>query len=164
MGSSMNWPCKLISVVGTRLVRFETDKMGRCGTILLIGASGETWEFDTLPIGTMFFVPKNPVHEGEPDGDYDGLGWPWYWSQDCYLSDYYRQNNSGRQPLLVILPPRTLFLVDGKCWKDGQHYGGWTVTGEAPLITIAPSINIVGSYHGFLQNGVITADCEGRTY
>jgi hypothetical protein len=49
--------------------------------------------------------------------------------------------------------------------KVGRHYGeGWLVTGTEPLITLSPSINIVGSYHGWIQNGIITDDCEGRKY
>lgn len=160
----MSWPCKLISVIGTRLVHFEAPPGGgRCGKVLLIESSGELLEYDDLPIGTMFYSPEKPVIEGE-DPDYDGRGWPWWWAQDHYLSDFYKQNNSSRRPLFVILPSRILFVVDGKCWKDGVHYSGWSVSGVAPNITMAPSINIVGSYHGFLQNGVISDDCEGRKF
>jgi len=79
----------------------------------------------------------------------------------------YFQRNSGRPPLVVALPcvggGRVDWCVDGPCWKDGKVYGdGWDVSGEPPLITVAPSINIIGAYHGFIQNGVITDDCEGR--
>jgi hypothetical protein len=40
----------------------------------------------------------------------------------------------------------------------------WSRTGDAPCITATPSINHVGQYHGWLRNGVLTDDCEGRTF
>ena len=47
--------------------------------------------------------------------------------------------------------------------------GSWTVDcpwpleeGQSVALTIAPSLNCEGSYQGFIQNGVITDDCEGR--
>ena len=39
---------------------------------------------------------------------------------------------------------------------------GWTVTGEAPNITVSPSINIVGLWHGFLTSGILTDDLDSR--
>lgn len=63
---------------------------------------------------------------------------------------------------MVLLPGRNFFSIDSKCYgpipgKPGEHgyYGGWTVSGVPPNITVSPSINMVGRYHGFLQNGVI---------
>lgn len=40
----------------------------------------------------------------------------------------------------------------------------WSVSGTPPLITVSPSINIVGSYHGCVKDGVVSEDCEGRPY
>lgn len=119
----------------------------------------------TLQVGDMFFY--NPPADMEKDED--GWYWPGNYCQDYMLSDYYKAHNAGRPPLFVYLPGRTLFCVDTACWGAGAdnkivYYGGWTVTGDAPNITMTPSINIIGSYHGFLQNGVITDDCEGRRY
>ncbi|MHB1953562.1 MAG: hypothetical protein ACYCOU_07395 [Sulfobacillus sp.] len=89
----------------------------------------------------------------------------WPWAQDILLSDYYRQHNAHRKPLMVRLPNRDFFLVDSKCVsQECGWYGGWTVTGDAPLITVAPSINLVGRYHGWLKNGVLSDDVEGRKY
>lgn len=74
-----------------------------------------------------------------------------------HLSDYYKQHNTWREPLVVLLPGRHYFLIDGMCYSQERgYYGGWTVTGTPPNITVAPSINMVGRYHGFLQNGVLT--------
>ena len=38
----------------------------------------------------------------------------------------------------------------------------WTRSGEPPNVTANPSINWVGTYHGWLKNGELTDDCEGR--
>ena len=40
----------------------------------------------------------------------------------------------------------------------------WTRTGEPPRVTAYPSINHQGKYHGWLKDGVLTDDCEGRTF
>lgn len=81
-----------------------------------------------------------------------------------HLSEYYWKHNSDRRPLFVILPGLIPFCIDGQVWVDGEPSGGWTVTGDAPNITVMPSINAGGTYHGFLQNGLLSADVEGRLY
>lgn len=151
----MSWQCKLIDIVGTHDIKVTPPPGGGvCGETLLVDATGNHHRFRELPVGTMFYIPK----------DCDKDSWPWYLSENDDLSDYYHQNNSHRQPLLVILPGHNLFLVDGKCWDRGRKYGGWRVSGEAPNITIQPSIDLKGFYHGFLTNGVIGDDVEGRKY
>lgn len=75
-----------------------------------------------------------------------------------YLSDYYYAHNAHRLPLQVVLPTGDHFTIDAKCTSDGKMYGGWTVTGEPPRITVAPSISMGegGSiWHGYLQGGVL---------
>lgn len=79
------------------------------------------------------------------------------------LSDEYKRDWAGkRPPIWVVLPSKTWFCVDSRTTDDGG--GGWTVTGDAPNITVSPSINAVGIYHGFLVSGVLSDDCEGRTF
>lgn len=113
------------------------------------------------PVGTIFWGPTEAEVEADHERKlYNG----WFRLQVQRLSDYYKANNAHRRPLFVILPSNALFCIDGQCWSNGEHYGGWTVTGEPQSITVSPSINVGGSYHGFLQNGVLTDDCEGRTY
>jgi hypothetical protein len=80
------------------------------------------------------------------------------------LTDEYFAVNSNRKPLVVLLPGRNVFLIDGKCCSDGGFYGGWNVSGTPPAITVAPSINAEGRYHGYLIAGVISDDCEGRKF
>lgn len=56
------------------------------------------------------------------------------------------------------------FCVHAPATVEGPDGAGWDVTGEAPNITVRPSIDVRGSYHGFITNGVIADDVEGRTY
>lgn len=41
---------------------------------------------------------------------------------------------------------------------------GWTWSGEPPNITISPSINCEGRYHGYVQNGIVTHCLDGRLF
>lgn len=103
-----------------------------------------------------------------------GAMWPAPWLLDpaddwiaTYLSPKYRADwMAVRPPFVVKLPDGSEFCVDSRATdSEGNLKGdGWTVTGTPPLITVSPSINIVGRYHGLIQNGVITDDCEGRTF
>ena len=73
------------------------------------------------------------------------------------LSPYYRQFNSHRKPLMVVCPNGDWFLIDGMASKDGVSFGnGWTVVGDAPLITVSPSIHLVGRWHGWLKSGILS--------
>ena len=65
--------------------------------------------------------------------------------------------NVDTLPLIVLLPGKRYFLIDGQCFSvERGYYDGWFVRGTPPNITVAPSINMVDGYHGFLRNGVIT--------
>jgi hypothetical protein len=97
------------------------------------------------------------------------------WYADWYITngkplfnltdDYVRDWMNKRPPIVVRLPGGVSFLVDSKCCRDGVFEDhGWKVTGEPPNITVSPSINIIGIYHGWLQNGVINDDVEGRIF
>lgn len=82
-----------------------------------------------------------------------------------HFSDQYFQHNSHRKPLVVKLPGPTYFVVDGKYYNGQQGYhGGWTVSGSPPNITLTPSIHAVGRYHGYINNGEITDDVDGKKY
>lgn len=72
----------------------------------------------------------------------------------------------GRTPFFVKLPDGYEFCPYLRAWnpEQGHHGDGWRVTGELPHVTIEPSINVVGRYHGWIRNGIITDDCEGRTF
>ncbi len=77
----------------------------------------------------------------------------------------YFARNAHRPPLVVRLPGPVDWCVDGPAWAQGKPTSdGWDVSGQYPYVTAAPSINIVGIYHGWLQAGVISDECEGRKY
>jgi len=53
-------------------------------------------------------------------------------------------------------------------WNQSQgfHGDGWDVDlgCGADMMTITPSINVMGHYHGWVRAGYITDDCEGRSF
>jgi len=61
---------------------------------------------------------------------------------DAYCSvEYLATWKALRPPLWVVLPNGDWFCVDSQAHKNKPH--GWTVTGEAPLITVTPSIHVL---------------------
>lgn len=68
--------------------------------------------------------------------------------------------------LIMRLPGNGEWTIDGPSSNNGP---GWTREGEPPRITARPSILSHGSstrqgYHGWLTDGVLSDDLEGRTY
>ena len=79
-----------------------------------------------------------------------------------YLSPEYQRDHAGRRaPLMVTLPNREVMCLD-ICFSGKTN--GWTVTGTAPNVTVSPSIHAAGRYHGWLRDGVLSDDVEGRTF
>jgi hypothetical protein len=82
------------------------------------------------------------------------------------LSPEYRRDWFGKRPPLFVITPVGPWCIDAVS-TDGNgnnNNHGWTVLGEVPNITVSPSINFEGYYHGWLQNGLLTDDCEGRVF
>lgn len=72
-----------------------------------------------------------------------------------FLSIHYLRNWADkRPPINVFCPNGREWLID-QCSSNGD---GWTVSSIEPL-NVAPSILLPG-YHGFLQAGRLTADCD----
>ena len=117
----------------------------------------------TLSVGDMFYFDPPPSFENGL-GDPHGWGWISWYATHSVLSDHYKLHNSARKPLLVFMPSRTLFCVDAMQLNKGERYGGWQVTGVEPNITLASSIHLDRQYHGYIQNGIISDDLDGRTY
>lgn len=59
----------------------------------------------------------------------------------------------------VILPDRQTWYID----SEPNNGGRWIRSGEPPLLTVSPSILTPG-YHGFLKNGILTDDLDGRKF
>lgn len=106
---------------------------------------------DRLEVGDMWYV------------DYliDAATGAAYCEEGGLSDDYVRDHAGKRAPLAVVLPNGDIFGIDTHITGSRR---GWTVTGEAPNITVSPSINFIGRYHGWLQNGVLSEDVEGRTF
>lgn len=80
--------------------------------------------------------------------------------QDPQLSESYRRHRAAlRPPAVVCLPGNVRFCVDAD-----YGVGGWDVRGEPPRLTVSPSIDAQGIYHGFLRGGILTDDVDGRKY
>lgn len=65
----------------------------------------------------------------------------------------------GKHGWAVRLPGPSLFYQHRKA-KDGTE---WQTSGEPPNITVNPSINVEGVWHGWIQGGVISDD-PGHRY
>jgi hypothetical protein len=93
--------------------------------------------------GDMWFLPK--LVEADDDG---------FFSKHILSNEYKRDWLGKRPPICVCLPCGLWFNVDSQATDSGGQ--GWTVTGEAPNITVSPSINAVDEWHGWLRNGELT--------
>lgn len=107
----------------------------------------DAWAAAGRPIGGVF--PCTPEMR---DDTYNGVhGWP----------ERYR----GAVAYYVALPSGQTWCPWRKAFDEtrGYHGEGWEVSGPPDRLTATPSINTKG-YHGYLTDGVITDDIEGRTY
>lgn len=78
------------------------------------------------------------------------------------LSDeYFRDWYGKRPPVVVMLPGGFEVLVDGRIPGMGRR--GWLVTGEPPRISVTPAL-YSPHYRGWLQNGTLSEDTDGRGY
>lgn len=102
------------------------------------------------------------IDESEVDYSNPKPGDMWYdkGARDAsYLSDHYKiYNKPYRDPIWVVLPNGDFFCVDAHMNNSVE---GWIVSGEAPNITVEPSIKVLGLnfeeiWHGYLRNGEFT--------
>lgn len=96
--------------------------------------------------GDMWFAPDEVV-KNDKDGRQYIYGYP-------LSTQYVAERKAQRKPLFVCLPKTIHFCIDSAT-SDGNGQG-WEVSGEAPNITVSPSINIVNLWHGWLRNGELT--------
>jgi hypothetical protein len=83
------------------------------------------------------------------------------WAEDVLLSIEYLRDHAERDPLCLRLPDGSHWVMDCRAAQGNET--GWTITGEAPVLTASPSIN-TGRYHGWLIDGVLSEDLDGRRY
>lgn len=89
-----------------------------------------------------------------------------YWGSRL-SAEYERERRFRRPPLLVFLPGVGWWCVDSAYSANGQPVPSresWAVTGEPPRITLSPSVDLPGLYHGWIRDGVISDDVEGRRF
>lgn len=113
----------------------------------------------------------NPIPNGDGKHEFPlqvGDWWycPWLlgplWKKEDYLSSkYFALPEPRRAPVCIRLPGGMDWVIDSNA---SNLTGGWDVSGPEGQWTLSPSINFIGSYHGWLQNGVISDDCEGRKF
>lgn len=103
----------------------------------------------------LTFVPGSSVPGNKTDGIPIGE------VNAALLSPEFK--SSGRDYLIFIKLPGTDF---GWCpdYLYGGNDHGWSITGTIPNLSINPSINHEGIYHGWVQNGELSDDIEGRKY
>jgi hypothetical protein len=79
---------------------------------------------------------------------------------------YWAATQGSRWPFFVVLPGKTFWCPDQCAYssQSGYHGDGWDVTGYPTAISCSPSINAMGIYHGYVTNGFVTEDCEGRKF
>ena len=111
-------------------------------------------------------------HDTPPEG-----GWPvgacFYSPYEHQMSKHYEANvRAARRPIMVVLPMRgatqpwhaTTFVIDSHPTNDENAAWGVEVVmaslvdGQKPDITVTPSIDCRGLYHGYLTHGVISDD------
>jgi hypothetical protein len=73
----------------------------------------------------------------------------------CHLPEHLVE---GRERCWVIrLPdPAHWWHTNGQSSKEGE--GFWIVRGEPPKLTVKPSINMVGSWHGWITDGELSPE------
>lgn len=79
------------------------------------------------------------------------------WDAD-WMPDTYRGPDG--KAWCLRLPAGIDWIVHGPS-ADGRK---WNVIGIPPAISVSPSIAANGLYHGFVQGGLVTPDCEGRKF
>jgi hypothetical protein len=108
-------------------------------------------DYSQVPIGGTWKIPLDYKYEEETFEE--------FWRD--FLSNEFRA--SGRNYVIYIrLPSGTDFCPDFKATDKRKN--GWTVTGELPRISVSPSVNEVGRYHGWIKEGVLSDDLDGRVF
>lgn len=62
------------------------------------------------------------------------------------------------RPMVVVLPTGDLHCLHSPTTRDGRPGpSGWSVQGELPQVTVQPSINSLGRWHGWVRDGVLVS-------
>lgn len=110
-------------------------------------ADDDPWQYNQDRIYRTSDGQLSTIDDLPPGAMYDA---PWF-------ADFWH-GDDGRC-LVVVLPDKTPWVIDG----PATNGAGWTRSGEPPGITARPSI-ASPNYHGWLNDGVLSDDLEGRPY
>lgn len=120
---------------------FQASDYWQCNQwTIYAGPDGQEYSIHHSQLGTAKAAPPGSMWEA-----------PW-------LADFWH-GDDGRCYVLRLPPDNHDWTIDGPATSGG----GWTRTGEPPRITARPSI-LTPHYHGWLTDGVLSPDLEGRTY
>lgn len=72
-----------------------------------------------------------------------------------------RAFDDGIPSFVVCVPGKSLWQMHHP-GTDGRSI--WKITGEIPIVTAHPSIHYVGIYHGWLKDGIVSEDVDGRRF
>jgi len=95
---------------------------------------------------------------------------PWARKNRHLSLEYKRDWADKRDPICLVFPDYGPVIIDHAYYPEvvGQEGHGWTITGEAPKLTVSPSLGIGQGqngrrwhYHGYLKDGVLSDDIEG---
>lgn len=97
-------------------------------------------------------VVRDPKNHGAVRGYRERRGGPRVASiRDLAAGAMFRSEYDGREGWMIVLPGSAIWHTEMRT-ADGQP---WEVTGEAPKLTVTPSINVVGVWHGWIRDGVL---------
>lgn len=129
------WKCFLVRPASTTYAGMREWTGVRNGEIIT-----RTW--DQMPPGAVAtFTADDPVRDEVAYGK--------------------RYIGGDQLEVFVRLPGRAWWNIGAPSTGGGP---GWTRTGVAPEITAHPSINYVGLYHGYVRDGFVTDDVDGRKF
>lgn len=127
------------------------------------------------PLEDSWQVNVESLYRGAPDGKLyrlrelpPGAMWDAYWFCDTPEGRARYAGPDGKAWCLMT-PCGVEWIVYGPSSNGGK----WQVTGVPPQLTASPSIGLnisaglahpTRSYHGFLRDGVLTEDQDGRTF
>lgn len=102
---------------------------------LFADALGDVFTISEFPIGAMWYTPWSSGGNGD---------------SDFYLALEHAERVKGH---LLVKTPGGDWDID----RPSVNGAGWMRTGEPPLITVSPSFDAVGEWHGHLVNGHLVA-------
>ena len=112
---------------------------------------------DVIPPGSMwfstwYFDPKDPGDKPRRDHALARIANGTFKAKTEYLSRFYWLTwSTKRSPISVLCPNGAEGCIDAVS-SNGE---GWTVEGDAPLVTCSPSLDCNG-YHGWLKDGIFS--------